>query len=154
MKKILFSSLLVFLSMSLFISCDDDDDDQVIPASELPVQAQAFVKEHFPNATYNRVERDDHPDDNGGIYDVYLSNGFDLEFDTKGLWVEVNGYSKQVPETIIALLPEGVPTYVKTTYPTLHIASIEKKLYGFEIELNNDLDLMFNFEGAFLGIDK
>ncbi len=154
MKKIIFNSLLLLLSMSLFISCSDDDDDMTIQSSQLPQTAQSFVSTHFSGVTYRRVEKDKHPDADGSLYDAYLSNGFKVEFDANGSWVEVDGEMQAVPASIIALLPQAVPTYVTTTYPTLHIVSIDKKISGFKIELNNDLDLIFNNEGAFVGIER
>ncbi len=76
MKKILLSSLLLVLSMSLFISCsDDDDDDIIIQSSELPQAAQNFVTTHFNGATYLRIEKDKKPDADGSLYEVYLSKG-------------------------------------------------------------------------------
>lgn len=152
MKKILLSSLLLVLSMSLFISCSDDDI--IIQSSELPQAAQVFVSTHFNGATYLRIERDKKPDADGSLYEVYLSNGFKVEFDTNGLWVEVDGEMQTVPASIIELLPEAIPNYVKATYPTQYIVSIDKKIYGFSIELNYGLDLIFNHEGNFTGIDR
>lgn len=155
MKKILLSSLLLLLSMSLFISCsDDDDDDIIIQSSELPQAAQNFVSTHFNGETYLRIEKDKKPDADGSLYEVYLSNGFKAEFDTNGLWVEVDGEMQPVPSSIIKLLPEAIPNYVKATYPAQYIVSIDKKIYGFNIELNYDLDLVFNHEGNFIGIDR
>ena len=127
MKKVLLHSLFLILSISLFISCSDDDDEIIIQPSELPQTAQDFVSTHFKDATYIRIEQDKKPDADGALYDVYLSNGFKIEFDTKGLWVEVDGEIQAIPTSIIELIPATIPSYIKTTYPNQYIVSIDKK---------------------------
>jgi len=51
------------------------------------------------------------------------------------------------------LIPNGIAQYVKKTYPQTDIYKIQKKRYGYEIELANGLDLEFNAKGQFLRID-
>lgn len=156
MKKIILTSLLIILSIAVFTSCsdDDNDDDMIIQSSELPQAAQIFVSTHFNGVSYQRIEKDKYPDADGSLYDVYLSNGFKLEFDTNGIWLEVDGERQTVPASIVALLPTAIPTYITTTYPTQYIVSVDKKISSFIIELNSDLDLIFSREGAFIGIDR
>lgn len=154
MRKIILNSLSIFLSLSLFVSCSDDDDDIRIEPSELPKAAQNFVNTHFGTATYRYAEKDKKPAINGALYDVYLTNGFKLEFDINGAWVEVDGEYQEVPASVLALVPENIPSYVKQTFPTQYIVSIEKKTYGFKVELISDLDLIFNSGGIFVSIDR
>ena len=52
-----------------------------------------------------------------------------------------------------ALVPEVIATYVQTKYPGVMITKIDKELYGYEIEINNGLDLKFSPTGQLLGID-
>lgn len=53
-----------------------------------------------------------------------------------------------------AALPQPVLTYISTNYPdnTIHEAEVEDN-GQFEVELNNGIELVFDAQGNFLGID-
>ncbi len=58
-------------------------------------------------------------------------------------------------ESIIALIPQEIPTYVALNYSKFHITEINIENYGYEIGLNdNGPDLKFDKKGAFIGLDK
>ena len=67
-----------------------------------------------------------------------------------GDWEEVKTRTQAVPAKLI---PNGIAQYVKKTYPQSEIYKIQKKRYGYEVELANGLDLEFNANGQFLRID-
>ena len=142
MKKILFT-LSLFVASLTFIACDDDDT--VIGVEEMPTNAQTFLQTHFPSQEVRRVEQDKDG------YDVYLQNGFEIEFTSSGEWDD--GRGQQIPESIIALIPESIPVYVSENYPNQFIVEINKEHFGFEIDLNNNIELEFDASGNFLRID-
>lgn len=144
MKKILFTLSLLVASL-FFISCDDDDT--VIGVEEMPTNAQTFLQTHFPSQEVRRVEQDKDG------YDVYLQNGFEIEFTLTGEWDDVDGHGQQIPASIIALIPESIPAYVNENYPNQFIVEINKEHFGFEIDLNNNIELEFDANGNFLRID-
>ena len=51
------------------------------------------------------------------------------------------------------LIPASIAEYVKTHFPGTQIVKIDKERRGYEVELSNDLDLQFNKNGKFIGID-
>ncbi len=122
-------------------------DDVVIPVSQLPEAAKSFVQKQFPKQKISRVERDI-----DGIvnYEVRLSNGAELEFDKDGNWQKIDCKRKAVPAVLV---PKAISSYVKQNYPKSIILKIEKKQFGYEIDLSKGPDLNFDQKGTFIGID-
>ena len=155
MKKVknTIKGLFLATTILLTVSCSNDDNSNtnevVIEASALPETARNFISTHFPDATYRRIEKQSIPDDDGSIYDVYLSNGFEIDFDANGNWTDVNGGNTAIPTAII---PEPITAYVTANYPNLFITTIEIEPTGYDVELSNDLDLVFNPQGEFVRI--
>jgi len=113
----------------------------------LPQAITAFVKQKFPNATIVGVEPDY---DNGGQeFDVYLSDGTQIDFDANNQWDQVESM-KGVPAFFV---PQAIATYVKSNYQGMAITKINKEYYGYEIELANGLDLIFDRSGRLMGMD-
>lgn len=157
MKKILSVNLLMALFALIFVgvSCSDDDDNEVnIPVEAMPEAAKIFVAVHFPEATVSRLEKNKGLDEDGTLFEAYLSNGFEIDFAPDGTWTGVDGHYTVVPASVVALLPEAIPTYITANYGGQAIVEVEKKAYGFKVELVNDLDLMFKADGSFLAIDR
>ncbi len=134
-------------------ACSSDDDsvtEVVINYEQLPEQSRTFIESHFTDVQTIRVEKNLIPDADGTVYEVKLANVFEIDFDADGVWIEVDGNGNPVPTAII---PEAILTYVQSNYPPeLFIESIEKKNYGYRIELSNDVELKFDSDGGFIGI--
>lgn len=127
-------------------------NEKVISYDNLPQEIKDFLSTHFSSYKVIKVEKKLRPSKNGKLYEVDLSKGIDLEFDKKGDWLEI-----ETPRAIgvpVALIPQEITSYVQENFPNEVITSIEKKRYGFEIELGNDLDIKFNKQGGFLSIDN
>ena len=128
----------------------DPAQAQTAPAANaqaLPDAITAFIKQQFPNATVVGVEPDH---DHGGLeYDVYLSDGTQLDFDANNQWEKVE-CMKGVPAFFV---PKAIASYVKGTYQNVAITKINKELHGYDIELANGMELSFDRSGRFLGMD-
>ena len=128
----------------------DPAQAQAAPAANgqaLPDAITAFIKQQFPNATVVGVEPDH---DHGGLeYDVYLSDGTQLDFDANNQWEKVE-CMKGVPAFFV---PKAIASSVKGTYPNVAITKINKELHGYDIELANGMELSFDRSGRFLGMD-
>lgn len=119
-----------------------------VSPQSLPGAITAFVKQHFPSATIVGVEPDY---DNGGLeYDVYLSDGTQIDFDANNHWDQVESRAKGVPAFFI---PKAIATYVRGNFQNMAIAKINKEYYGYEIELANGLELNFDRSGRFMAMD-
>lgn len=148
MKKLLFIFGFLVLPFIVMSSCSDDDDDRIISVTDLPSNAQQFLQTHFPDVKTSRVKEDN------DSYDVYLSNRYEVEFDKKGEWDNLDGNNQSLPESFLSTLPSGIVEYIKTTYPNNFIDEVDKEINGYEVGLNNNVDLLFNLDGTFKGIDR
>ena len=122
-------------------------DAAATTAQGLPDAITAFIKQHFPNATIAGVEPDH---DHGGLeYDVYLNDGTQIDFDANNQWEKVESM-KGVPAFFI---PKAIASHVKGSYQNAVITKINKEYNGYEVELNNGVELRFDGSGRFLGMD-
>lgn len=112
-----------------------------------PVITQ-FVTQHFPNATVQMMMPDE--DD----IDVVLNDYTKIEFRLNNEWKKVDCEQSTtftaVPATIV---PEQITAYVNANFPGAIIKKLEKKFRGWEIELNNGLELKFNSNFKVMEID-
>lgn len=137
MKK-LFVLLLGLMTLNAFAV-----NDRPITFQQLPQKAQQFINTHFSGVEVLSATVDDD-------YEVYLANGTKVEFTMQGEWKEVKCPGAAVPAAII---PAAISKYVKANFPNTTIVKIDKKYSGYEVELNNDLELKFDKNGNFIGLD-
>jgi len=152
MKKIILTGFIALSILFSTTSCNNDDDrESIITSADLPTTSDKFVSTYFPNATYLTVKKQNKADSDGSIYDVYLTNGFEIDFDAAGNWIDIDGNHQAIP---VELIPEKINTYVTTNYANLFVTSIDKEPTYIEVELSNNLELVFDLQGNFLRIDK
>ena len=150
MKKLFLFALAAFSLIA--VSCSDDDNKEtVINAAQLPEAARLFAEAHFPGATFTRVEQQSVADSDGSVYDTRLSNGFEIDFDAEGNWTDIDGNSQTVPNAIV---PQAILDYVAANYASSTVTTIEIENHGYDIELSNGTDLVFNENGEFIRIDR
>jgi hypothetical protein len=145
---------LVFTPQGDFVRIDHDGDNHnevVINPTDLPQTAKILISTHFPNATIRLAEKQNKPSSDGTVYDVSLSNGFEIDFDVNGNWVEIDGNHQAIPT---ALIPEKINAYVVANYANLFVTSIDKEKTTIEVELSNDTELVFDTQGNFIKVDK
>jgi len=118
-------------------------NDRPITFQQLPQKAQQFITTNFKGVEVLSATMDDD-------YEVYLANGTKVEFTLQGDWKEVKCHGSAVPAAII---PAAITKYVKTNFANSTIVKIDKKYNGYEVELNNDIELKFDKNGNFLAID-
>lgn len=154
MKKLLKVSLLLVALVAFFTACSEDDDeyDYVIEYASLPAQARNFVGTHFNGITVTQVRQKYAPDTDGTLYVVFLT-GYEIKFDTNGKWTKIEGKNKNaLPASLFGPeIPIAIKTYVATNHTGQSIVEIERKSYGFEVELSNDVELKFNTDGSLYG---
>lgn len=126
------------------------DSDVIITKKDLPTISQQFIDKYFAGIEISYVKKE--------VevlviksYDVILTNGVKLEFNNKGEWTSVDCKKSEVPSEII--LP-AILQYVKTNFPSNSIVEISKSVFGYDVDLNNGLEIQFNKEGKFRSIDN
>lgn len=141
MKKCMFILWAFVLTMCLPVMADND---RVITFDQLPAQAQALLKKHFADKTplIVTVDWDD--------YKVMYQSGEKVEFNKKGDWKEFDCKVSNVPTELI---PEQIKTNVKTTFPGAIIIKLSRDRRGYEVKLNNGLELEYNKKFQVVDID-
>lgn len=143
MKKLL--AILATLTLTL-TACADRH--QLITYSELPVQAQTFVQQYFNVADIAHIERE--RDGLHHEYNVYLQDATEIEFDYQGNLKSIDCRVSPIPEGIV---PETILQYVNLHYPNKFVVEYAIGHRRIKIELSNGLELLFDLEGHFLGIE-
>lgn len=138
------------LGMAVWSCGDDDDKDTVIGYDTLPAQAQTFISTYYPGVSVRTVERK--TDDGVVEFEVKFQNGHDATFDSAGLWTDVDAPSGQtIPSGIV---PAAVAVYVDTRYPGVGINEISRDARGYEVDLVDGTELLFDLAGNFIGLDR
>lgn len=140
MKKLLFV-LLAVLTLGFSAKADHD---QVINFNQLPQQAQALLKQHFANKVPLIVTMD--WDD----YTIVYDSGEKVEFDKQGNWKEIDCRTSSVPT---ALIPEQIKSHIRATFPGTTIIDLDRNRRGYEVKLNNGLEVEYSPSFQVIDID-
>lgn len=146
MKKLLSMAAALLLCVG-FTACSDDDEP--VPATQLPETAKNFVSQYFPGASIVRTEKDGKGDKTE--YSVVLNNGYELEFDAVGAWTDVDAPSGQtIPDGIA---PDVIVDFIAVNYSATGINEISRDYRYYDVDLVNGIDLKFLLDGTFVDVD-
>ena len=138
-------SMLIVLAM-MMTTCPTvkADNERMITFNQLPAQAQTMLKKHFADKVplIVTVDRDD--------YTVVYQSGEKIEFDKKGNWKDLNCKTSAVPQELI---PEQIKANVKNTFPGAVIIKFDRDRRGYDVKLNNGMELEFNKQFQIAEID-
>lgn len=149
MKKLVLFSMAALLSIFVSGVTLSSCDGRIVEPEAIPNTSKDFLKTHFPECSIVRVETEN-DSFHGKEYDVTLDCNVEIDFNKSGDWTSVDCKVNSVPDAIV---PSSILTYVKRNYPNAFITQISKERKGYEVELNNDIDLKFDYQGNFLRID-
>ncbi len=141
MKRIAIISVLVFtfLFVNLFAN------ERPISPEALPNNAKSFIKKYFKNTRIEFAEQD------RDSYEVYLDDGTEIEFRRNGEWEKVDGKYNAIPTGFI---PKKVLNSIKKEFPRANIVSIDKDYGGYDIELDNRMEIKIASNGTIYEIDR
>lgn len=115
--------------------------DQVIDPATLPAAIQTTIKNWYPDATVTFAEAD------WDSYEVALSNGAEIDFRKTGEWKQIECFAG-VPASAV---PEKIAAEIAQKYPGVTVVKIEKEYQGYEVKLQNRMELYFNEKGKLIG---
>lgn len=148
---------LIFDLQGNFLGIDDDDDDDFgdedIDPSELPQNILDFIAEYFPGIGIDEAELE-----NNGNYEVELNNDMELIFNANGDFLgqavdEDDDYDGDDDDIDPSELPQSVLDYIAENYPGKTIIEAEREDDGFEVTLNNGVELEFALDGTFISAE-
>lgn len=119
-------------------------------AGQLPVKVRDLISQNFTSAvSLVEIEKD-----YGKVseYEVTLTDGSEISFYPNGEWKSVDTpTNKAVPA---GLVPTSIANFVKDKHAGALIVGIEKEKKGYEVELSNGVDILFDLTGNFVKYDK
>ena len=142
MRKILFLMAMLVCSLQFAMAGDVVTRD----VNKLPVAAREMIGKHFSQTkvAFSLLRIDLFQTTS---YDVKLADGIELEFNSKGEWLEIDCKNKAVPSTFI---PQAISKYMKANYNGHKTVKIERNRKGYELTLENGLEVDFDQFGGFL----
>lgn len=144
MKKLFLALIALIVSFGVAHA-----DKYTLNRENLPEQAREMLTKYFPKAKVAMIKVDRHLLKKTD-YDVKLVNGTKIEFNNAGRWTSVDCKSRAVPD---ALVPKTIRNYVSKNFDGVKITKIERKLKGFEVELEDGIELTFDLLGTFKKMD-
>ncbi len=148
---------LIFNSQGEFLGIDDDenefDDEEIAPAN-LPQNILDFISTYYPGIEIEEAELE-----NNGNYEIELENEIEIIFDGDGNFLgqaqDENDDEQGDDEDNInpADLPQSILDYIAANYPDNSIIEAEREDDGYEVTLNNGVELEFDLEGNFLSAE-
>lgn len=133
MMRVKFYTLIFLLSS--FVNADT-----IISPDNLPPISKEFLQKNF-EAKIGLVQKDEKS------YEVYLSDGTELEFDSTGVWKEIEAKHKALNHNI---LPPNIAAVIKNKFKNTAIKELERKINHYKIKFYNDLELIIDFNGGIL----
>lgn len=119
----------------------------------LPQNAKNYIKKHFKDFTINHYEKDqDLLDVEHKVYIGNINSSYKLEFDKKGniKKIESSDDKSALPNSVISV---KMSQHVTGKFPNAKVMEWKKKKSTQVLELDNDIELIFNLNGDFLRID-
>lgn len=141
---ILFAAIIFCVSSSFAIL-----DEYTVSRDKLPQEAQKMLNTYFPKAKIGMIKIDrgllKKPD-----YEVRLTNGTTIDFKNSGDWEEVDCKTRPVPD---ALIPSRIKKHLSKNFPDVFVTKIEKKTWGYDLELSDDVEVKYDRLGNFKGVE-
>ncbi len=123
-------------------------NDRPIQVGELPAASRQFIETHFSGAEVSYAKVDEEWMDKD--YKVVFADGATVEFSKDGAWKEVDCKNRAVPAGIV---PARIREYVANNFPGRNVTAIEQGRRGYEVELDNGIDLKFDMKFRLTDID-
>lgn len=146
--KLLPALLLAMLFGFCCWSCSDGDtEEEITVVDQLPTEAKTFLATYFNDYEVVRVIKNN---DNPVWYEVQFRAGGKVKFDAKGRWYEADADNNlPLPN---GFYPGAIDGYVLDYYPGFFVTEIDRNASGYEVELNNNVELLFNAQGEFVSV--
>ena len=114
--------------------------DVIISPNSLPKNIKSFIATHF-KAQIGLAQMDTKS------YEIYLTDGTELEFDIMGNWKEIE--SKINPISFL-ILPTNIASIIQSQYPKALLMEVERKINYYKAKLSNQMKIKIDLNGLIL----
>jgi len=144
MKRIILISL-CFIGINATITAGKD---RAISIEQLPQNAKELINTYFSDLKISYAKMDKEIFDTS--YEVVFTNGSKIEFNRKGNWTDIecrNGIPKEI-------IPIRIWEYIHEHHPGQNAIEMELDRGGYEIKLDNGLEMKFDKKFRMRGYDN
>lgn len=147
MKKIIITAIAIIAIACLsFFVLDVYNDNRLVAKDSLPKSIVDFIDTNFPETNIRSAEIDFLD------YGVWLEDDTYVEFKWNREWDKIERHNASVPSQ---LMPAGITSFIKEKYPESMITKVSIDDSRYEVNIsNNYIELIFNKQGNYIGIDK
>ena len=145
--SIIMISLFAIL-VALPVNAKGEKDDVIISFNQLPQKAQIFINTHF--ADYKLVSAKYDRDIMDKTYEVYLSDGVNIEFDNKGDLLEIECKNGKVPDVVVG---EALLGKIQELYPGQTIVELKIEKRWTAVKLSNGVEVTLDKKMHVIEID-
>ena len=146
--SIIMFSLFAIL-VALPVNAKGEKDDVIISFNQLPQKAQIFINTHF--ADYKLVSAKYDRDIMDKTYEVYLSDGVNIEFDNKGDLLEIECKNGKVPDVVVG---EALLGKIQELYPGQTIVELKIEKRWTAVKLSNGDEVTLDKKMHVIDIDE
>ncbi|WP_181881789.1 PepSY-like domain-containing protein [Helicobacter sp. MIT 14-3879] len=114
--------------------------DISVPISNLPQNAQNFIKNNFDANIIHIKQSDDN-------FEILLSDGHQIELSLSGEWEEIRRYIGIETKA----LPENITLIIKNNFPNMKILKIKKEWEIYNLQLENKIKIYIDENGKIIG---
>lgn len=138
MKRLIILAIAALTMAVTFVA--KADNDKPIRFENLPESSRKFILTHFKDIKISFI-KEESDFFIWKSYDVFFVDGSKIEFDKKGNWEEVECVKSEIPSAII---PTPISAYTSQHHPEMKIIKISRNNKGYEIKLNNGIEIDFD----------
>ena len=135
---------LLLIASSFFANAQEKQQ-----VKKLPREATTFLDANFKGIQIQEMHKE--KEGTSFKYEVTLVNGAEIEFNSRGRWIELESETASLPTT---MLQSSVGAYIQKTYPNAIVTEVKKGIRFNFVEINNETMLQFDTEGNFYKILK
>ena len=140
---------MLFLLASLVCVATNCLAGKPIAYNEITQEAKNFIEQNFPDKKVVFVES--YYGIFGSSYELTFNTGDEVKVTTAGEWREISSENMNFPQQLI---PDFIKTYLDDNFPNVKIEKIEKYKKYIEVELVNDVEIKFNYQGVVIDLDN
>lgn len=146
MKKILSLLMLAIIAVQFSFASDVITKDM----NTLPLTARNFINHHFtkPQVAHIKIDKEMLQ---AAKYEVVLTDGTEIDFDSEGNWEEVSAKKGKLPASVV---PGFAASYLKAhNFTSEGVTKVERDRKGYEVELSTGVSFKFDKKGNFKKAD-